>query len=247
MFGFEFTLLDVVDILLVFFLLYGCYYFIKGTRALHLLGGIVVLFALFLLANLFQLRTVVYLFQYLWNVGFIFLIIVFQDEIRSALMSLGRRRWAVLGHLPNESIIESVMKAVENLSKREVGGLLVLEQEVGLKNYTKSGTELDAKLTHELIESIFMSKGPLHDGAAVLQDERVLAAGCILPLSDRENLPRKFGTRHRAAVGMSEETDALVITISEETGAITYSHRGEFETDIDLQALEDELYEEMVV
>lgn len=244
--GVDVTLLDVLDIVLVFLLLYGCYLFIRGTRALALLGGVLVLFGMYVAANLLELRAVNFLFQSLWSVGLIFLIVVFQDEIRSALMSLGKRRWSAFGELPSEQVIDTLTKSVENLSKREVGALMVIEQEVGLKSYVKTGSEVDARLSSELLTSLFMSKGPLHDGAVILREERVVAAGCILPLSDQEDLPREFGTRHRAAVGISEETDALVVVVSEETGAITYAHRGQFRRDISVQELEDLLYEEMV-
>lgn len=234
---------DVLDIVITFFIFYGVYLSIKGTRALQLiLGiGIMVLFMGFVYA--FQLRTLDFLFRNVWEIGLILLIVVFQPEIRSGLANLGQHRiWSFFGELQSESLINAITKSCESLSKREIGALIAIEQEVGLKNYVETGTEIGSSVSSELLLTIFMSKGPLHDGGVVIKDNVIAAAGCIFPLSDRSDLPTGFGTRHRAAVGLSEESDAVVLVVSEETGDISLVHQNQVVSDIDIETLEDHLY-----
>ena len=237
------TWINFLDIAITFLIFYGIYLSIKGTRALQLLIG-VGLFVVFMgIADWFEFRALDLLFSKFFDVGLIFLIVVFHPEIRSGLANIGQHRfWSMFGELESEQIIDRVVKSCEKLSKREVGGLVAIEKEVGLKNYIKTGTELKSIVTTELLTSIFMSKGPLHDGAVIIQDNLVAAAGCIFPLSDRTDLPSAFGTRHRAAVGLGEESDAIIIAISEETGAVTVVHRHNFHHDIDMDELEDYIY-----
>lgn len=237
---------DVIDILIVFFIIYGVYASIRGTRAVTLLIGLVLVAFFGALAEFVQLRTIDFLFSNIWNFGLIFLVVVFQPEIRSGLANLGQRRfWPLFGELKSESLINSLIKAVESLKKREIGALIAIEQDVGLKDYVQTGTEVNASLNAELLLTIFMSKGPLHDGGVVIRGNTVVAAGCIFPLSDRSDLLPNFGTRHRAAVGLGEESDAVILAISEETGEITYVYRSKIETDLDLETLEDLLYEQL--
>ncbi|MFB6356571.1 MAG: diadenylate cyclase CdaA [bacterium] len=234
---------DILDILLVFLIFYGIYLSIRGTRALQLILGIAVLLVFMGLAFWFQLRTLDFLFRHMFEFGLIFLIVVFQPEIRSGLANLGQHRfWSFFGELQSEKLIRSLLATAESLSKREIGALVAIEQEVGLKNYIKTGTEINSEVTSELIMTIFMSKGPLHDGGIIIKDNSIKAAGCIFPLSDRTDLPSSFGTRHRAAVGLAEESDALVVVISEETGNVTLVHRNKIVSDVDLDTLEDHLY-----
>ncbi|MGM0381220.1 MAG: diadenylate cyclase CdaA [bacterium] len=237
------TWVNFLDIFITFLIFYGIYLSIKGTRALQLLIGIG-LFVVFMgVADWFQLRSLDLLFSKFFDVGLIFLIVVFQPEIRSGLANIGQHRfWSLFGELESEQIIGQVVQSCEKLSKREVGGLIAIEKEVGLKNYVKTGTELNSKVSSELLMSIFMSKGPLHDGAVVIQDNLVAAAGCIFPLSDRTDLPSSFGTRHRAAVGLGEESDAIIISISEETGDLTVVYRHNYHHGIDIDELEDYIY-----
>lgn len=234
---------DVLDILITFFIFYGTYLSIRGTRALQLILGIGTLVFFMVFVYVFQLSTLEFLFRNVWEIGLILLILVFQPEIRQALTNLGQNRiFALFGELQSENLINALLKSSESLSKREVGALVAVEKEVGLKTYIKTGSDLGADVTPELLQTIFMSKGPLHDGGLIIQDNKVAAAGCIFPLSDRSDLPSHFGTRHRAAVGMAQESDAFVLVISEETGQITTVHGSQFDTDIDLETLEDHLY-----
>lgn len=234
---------DVLDILITFFIFYGVYLSIRGTRALQLVLGIGIMTLFMGVVYWFRLRTLDFLFRNVWEIGLILLILVFQPEIRSGLANLGQHRiWSFFGELQSESLINAVIKSCESLSKREIGALIAIEQEVGLKNYIKTGTEVGSSVTAELLLTIFMSKGPLHDGGVVIKDNLIAAAGCIFPLSDRSDLPTEFGTRHRAAVGLAEESDAVVLVVSEETGSISLVHQNQVVSDIDIETLEDHLY-----
>lgn len=236
---------DLFDILITTLIFYGVYLSIRGTRAVPLLMGVGVIALFGALADTFRLRTVDFLFRNMFlSVGLIFLIVVFQPEIRSSLANLGQRRfWSFLTELKSESLINALVNTCETLQKREIGALIAVEREVGLKSYIKTGTEVGSKVTPELLTTIFMSKGPLHDGGVIIQENTVAAAGCIFPLSDRSDLDNRFGTRHRAALGLGEETDAVIIVVSEETGSITFVYQSKYEPDLDLETLEDRLYE----
>lgn len=239
------TWVNLIDLMITFLIVYGVYLSIRGTRAVPLLVGVLSIAAFGAFADWFRLRTVDFLFSnMIWNVGLIFLIVVFQPEIRSGLANIGQRRfWSLLSELKSETLINALVRTCESLKKREIGALIAVEQEVGLKNYIKTGTEINAGLSPELLLTIFMSKGPLHDGGVIIQENSVAAAGCIFPLSDRSDLESKFGTRHRAGVGLGEESDAVILVVSEETGDITLIYRSKIETGIDLETLEDRLYE----
>ncbi len=241
------TWTDVVDIVLVFLVIYAVYLTIRGTRAVPLLVGVTSIAFFGALADTLRLRTINFLFSNVWNVGLIFLAVVFQPEIRSGLANLGQRRfWPLFNELKSESVIATLTKACESLKKREIGALIAFEQDVGLKDYAQTGTEINATLDADLLMTVFMSKGPLHDGGVIIRENTLLAAGCIFPLSDRSDLDSKFGTRHRAAVGLGEESDAMIIVVSEETGELTFVYRSKIETDLEIQELEDLLYEHLV-
>jgi diadenylate cyclase len=237
---------DMIDIFIVFLILYGVYLSIRGTRAVPLLIGVASLAFFGALAKSFRLRTLDFLFSNVWSVGLIFLAVVFQPEIRSGLANIGQRRfWPLFSELKSETIINTLIDATESLKKREVGALIAVEQEVGLKDYIETGTEINASLNSEILLTLFMSKGPLHDGGVVVRDNSLVGAGCIFPLSDRTDLTQQFGTRHRAAVGLGEESDAVIIVVSEETGEITFVYRSKIETDLTVEELEDLLYEHL--
>lgn len=240
------TWTDIIDIFIVFLIIYGVYVSIRGTRAVPLLIGVVLIAFFGALADLFRLRTIDFLFSNILSVGLIFLAVVFQPEIRSGLANLGQRRfWPLFGELKSETVINTLVKTCESLKKREVGGIIAIEQEVGLKDYLQTGTEINAALNSELLLTIFMSKGPLHDGGVVVRENSLVAAGCIFPLSDRSDLSPQFGTRHRAAVGLGEESDAIIIVVSEETGNLTFIYRSKIENDLETETLEDLLYEHL--
>lgn len=234
---------DFLDILVTFLIFYGIYLSIRGTRALQILLGVAV-FVLFRgIGEFLQLRLINLLFGRFFDVGLIFLVILFQPELRSGFTNLGQRRfWSLFEELESEEFINRIVRASQKLSRREVGALVAIEREVGLKNYLDTGTEIDSLVTTELLTTLFMSRGPLHDGAVIIRENKIKGAGCVFPLSDRTDLPSNFGTRHRAAVGLAEESDAVVIAISEETGEITLVYKRNIHTEIDIDDLEDYLY-----
>jgi diadenylate cyclase len=214
----------------------------RGTRAVHMFFGLIALFILSVVAQWFNLIAVNWLISSLRTVWVIAFVIIFQPELRRALALLGQNRMVSrFVHVRESGVIPEIVKSVQDLSEKRIGALIVLEKDMGLKNYAETGTPVDARVTTELIGTIFTPPGPLHDGAVIIQNDRVTAAGCILPLSQDERLASALGTRHRAALGLSEETDALVIVVSEETGAIAYADSGKLHRNVDLTTLRAEL------
>lgn len=236
-------IIDVIDVLIVTFLLYKLFSLMRGTRAVHMFFGLIVLFVLSVIAQWMNLLAVNWLISSLRTVWVIAFVIIFQPELRRALSMLGQNRWfSRFVRMRESGVIPEVCKAVQELAEKKVGALVVLEKDMGLKNYVETGTTLDARVTAELIETIFTRPGPLHDGAVIIQSDRLVAAGCILPLSQDERLAPALGTRHRAALGLSEETDAVVVIVSEETGGIAYAEGGKLYRKVDLSTLRNELY-----
>ena len=222
------TITGVIDILVVAFLVYQALMVVRGTRAGHILLGIfmmALLYALSVWAGLEALRAVLSFIVPLIGVG---IIVLFQSELRRTLARLGRKRWFGLGagYRAPESVNEILM-AVEAMAPKRVGALIVLERDIGLRTFIESGVTLDARITSDLLLSIFAPGLPLHDGAVIVQKDRVAAAACFLPLTTTPALSRELGTRHRAAIGITEETDCLSIVVSEETGRISVGAFGE--------------------
>ncbi len=233
---------DAVDVLIVSLLLYRLFSLMRGTRAVHMFFGLIALFILSVVAQWLNLIAVNWLISSLRTVWVIAFVIIFQPELRRALALLGQNRMVSrFVHVRESGVIPEIVKSVQDLSEKRTGALIVLEKDMGLKNYAETGTPVDARVTTELIGTIFTPPGPLHDGAVIIQNDRVTAAGCILPLSQDERLAGALGTRHRAALGLSEETDALVIVVSEETGAIAYADGGKLYRKVDLTTLRAEL------
>jgi len=235
-------IIDTLDILIVTFLLYKLFALMKGTRAVHMFFGLVVLFVLSVAAkwlNFIALNWIISSLKTVWVIAFV---IIFQPELRRALASLGQNR--LVGRLfrvEETGVIPEVIKACTHLAERRLGALIVLEKDMGLRNYIETGTKVDARVTAELLETIFTPPSPLHDGAVIIQNDRVAAAGCILPLTQTPKLSKTLGTRHRAAIGLSEETDAVVLVVSEETGAISYAQGGKLERKVDTKTLRSHL------
>jgi diadenylate cyclase len=222
------TVISVVDVLVVSFLVYQALMVVRGTRAGHILIGIsvmVFLYALAVWAGLEALRAVLSFIVPLIGVG---VIVLFQSEIRRTLARLGRKRWMGFGagYRAPESVNEILM-AVEAMAPKRMGALIVLERDIGLRTFIESGVSLDARITSDLLISVFAPGFPLHDGAVIVQKDRVAAAACFLPLTTGTGLSRDLGTRHRAAIGITEETDCLSIVVSEETGRIAVGAFGE--------------------
>lgn len=231
-----FRIADFFDIAVVAIVIYICVRIIRETRAMQLVKGIAFLSVVFLLVNLLNMEASSYIFGSIFSNILLIVVIIFSPELRNILEQIGkgtaRKSFATLIH-PGvavelkeiENAIEATIKACSNMSDNKVGALIVFENETLLGNIIQSGTLVDAKVTRELVENIFYPKTPLHDGAMVVRNGRVYAAGCILPLT-KKNVQSSLGTRHRAAIGLSEESDAVVVIVSEETGAISVARGG---------------------
>jgi diadenylate cyclase len=235
-------IVDFIDILIVSYLLYRLFSLMRGTRAASMVFGLVAIFILSVIAQWFNLIAVNWLVSSLRTVWVIAFVILFQPELRRALATLGQNR--ILGRFVRVSesgVIPEIVRAVQQLAEKKIGALIVMEKDMGLKHYTETGTSVDARVTAELLGTIFTPPSPLHDGAVIVQNDRVVAAGCILPLTQDQRVSQALGTRHRAALGLSEETDAIVIVVSEETGTIGYAEAGKLHRKIDVNTLRTDL------
>jgi uncharacterized protein (TIGR00159 family) len=234
---------DVVDILIVAFLVYELLQFIRGTHAVQIALGGLVLVVLYWASILFNLQTVNWLLRTFLPFLVFGIIVVFQAEIRKGLAHLGRAPF--LGGAARrrlEEIVDEIVLAVTSLASEQTGAIIVLEREMGLRSYIETGIALDAVVTYDLLVSIFHPATPLHDGAVVIQGNRVAAAACFLPLTVNPELSRTLGSRHRAAIGLSEDTDAVAIVVSEESGTISVVEGGRIRRGLDGQALRHDLH-----
>jgi diadenylate cyclase len=216
---------DFIEVAVVAFVLYRALLLFQRTRAVRILLGLVVLVATYLVATLLKLGMITYLLGLIFQYGAIGLLIVFHPELRAALAHLGRSR-RFFPPLGNEDIADAVALAVDQLSQRRIGAIIAIERTVRLDNYVTSGSEMRARVSADLLTTIFTPHAPLHDGAVLVQGDTIIGAGCILPLSHDPDIDRSLGTRHRAALGLVAETDALVIVVSEETGVISLAEQG---------------------
>jgi diadenylate cyclase len=237
---------DVIDILLVAAVFYGIFRFLRETRAQQLFRGIVLIFIFNGLTGALRLYTITGILNGAITMGFIALLIVFQPELRRGLELLGRGNIfkQSLSELRGESvnhIVDEMMHAISSLARQQIGALIVIERRTGLQEVIETGTRMDALITSELLINIFIPGTPLHDGAVVIKDDRIRAAASFLPLTDDTKLDRDLGTRHRAAIGMSEESDAFVIVVSEETGDISYAEHGKLSRYVDEDLLREKL------
>lgn len=225
------TVTAVVDILVVAFLIYQLLLIVRGTRAGHILIGILTLVFLYTVsvwAGLEALRSVL---SYIVPYTAIAVIVLFQSEIRRTLARIGRKRWFGKGFRRPESTDE-ILVALNRMAQEKTGALIILERDIGLRTFVESGVHLDADLSADLLLAIFRPGGALHDGAVIVQKDRISAAACFLPLTTNPSLPVNLGTRHRAAIGITEESDCLSLVVSEETGAISIAAFGEIERDV---------------
>lgn len=228
---------DLVDIVLVWVLLYRVLLLIKGTRAVQMLIGIGVLLVASLVAGYLKLYTFDWLIQSFWAYIIIAVIILFQPEIRRALAHMGKAPFFTFTTAEELKSLDEIIKSAASLSARKIGALILLERDTSLKDYIEIGTYLDARISRELILSVFHPTSPIHDGALVINGNKVLAAGCFLPISFRPDIDRNLGTRHRAALAITEETDAITVVVSEETGDISVTRDGEIERKLDTTQL----------
>jgi len=224
----SFTFTSIVDILLVATFVYYLLYLLKGTRSGRVAFGIVMLIMLYFIADLFQLQTMSWLLQNFLTYIVIAIIVIFQADIRKALATFGRNPFLDFFRIREKSTgyLVELQRAVNLLAQRTIGALIVIERELELKNLIETGVRLDAEIKSDLLLSIFNPRSPLHDGAVILTQGRIASAGAILPLSSRPDINKGYGTRHRAALGLSEESDAVVIVVSEEQGSVSIAFDG---------------------
>lgn len=223
------TLLTVLEIGILWFVIYRIFLFLKGTKAVYLLRGIIFLIVFFFVFQKLNLVVLSWLLTKFFAFFLLLMVIIFQPEVREGLIRLGKRHIFYIEPQKEEleKSLREIVSAVGALSRKKIGALIVIEREMGLKSYIESGVSLDANLTSELLQNIFHPSAPLHDGAVIVKDVKIVAAACLLPLSDNPNFERAVGMRHRAGVGMSEHSDSLVIIVSEETGGISLAINGQ--------------------
>lgn len=242
---------DVVDILVVAMVIYRVVVTFKGTRAVQMLGGVGLLMAATVVSRRLELFSTSWILENLWTFWVIALVVLFQPELRRALAQVGQgpvlHRVFGSSRAERSHAVDDVLKAAASLAARRIGALVVFERTTGLRHYAELGVPLDALVSPDLLGSIFLPYSPLHDGAVFIQGTRVVAAGCFLPLSRNMQLGRALGTRHRAALGISEETDAVAVVVSEETGRISVVAEGQIETPLDGETLRRRLAELMGV
>ncbi len=234
-------LVNILDILIVAYITYKLFMLLKGTRAIQVLRGIFILILATFVARALHFQTVSWILKGVWVAGVIAIVIVFQPELRSVLAQIGKG--PVLRSFFSEKLvfIDEIIKALERLSKKGFGALIILEQNTGLRNYIESGVVINGEVTADLLCSIFMTRAPIHDGAVIVQNERLIAAGCVLPLTHEPGVSKILGTRHRAAIGITEVSDAWAIVVSEETGDISLARNGKLERKIDIKELHSEI------
>ena len=229
--------MDILDILLLFLIIYYILKLFRGTRAMAVLKGLFVFGLLSIIAQMLELRTINWALEKFWFALIVAVVIIFQPELRRGLAQIGQRQ--VFGSLiqGNPQLLEEIVSAALTLSKRRIGALMVIEREADLKRFAETGSRIDALVKEELITTIFTPYSPLHDGAIIIQNDRIVSASCLLPLSEKPELEATLGTRHRAAIGLSEEVDAVVIIVSEETGNISVSLGGKMTRNLDQESL----------
>ncbi|MGN1406988.1 diadenylate cyclase CdaA [Lactobacillus sp.] len=233
------TLSMILDVLITWYFIYHLTLLIKGTKAVQLANGIILIMIARVLAGWAQLTTVTFILDQIVSWAVIGIIVVFQPEIRRGLERLGRV--SLFSDQENsarkqqERLVKELDKAIQYMSKRRIGALITLEQKTGLEEYVETGIKLDAVVTGELLINIFIPNTPLHDGAVIIKNNRIQVASAYLPLSDNAMIPKSLGTRHRAAVGISEVTDAITVVVSEETGGVTITRNGQFMVDLSQQ------------
>lgn len=245
------SLLDFLDIIIVTVVIYQLYRMIRDTRALALSKGIFVLIVATLVSRWLNLHVIYWLLQKTMTVVVVALPVVFQPELRRALEKLGRVPIMAGGDSPQreetQRIIRELSNAASTLSKNSIGALVVLERGTGLSDYIETGIEIDGKVSSALLVNIFIPNTPLHDGAVIMRNGRVMAAGCLLPLSEDDRISKDLGTRHRAGIGMSEQSDAMVLIVSEETGAISLANGGVLTRLSDAEELVEELEKSLIL
>lgn len=237
---------DIIEIAIIAYVFYKVFQIIKRTRAEQLLKGIIILLIITKVSEWLQFRTINWILRNAFTFGVLALLIVFQPELRKGLESLGRNK--VLSkftfsfdHGDSSNVVDEIIKAVKYLSKNSIGALIVIERETGLNEIINTGTKLESVTSGELLINIFIPNTPLHDGAVVIRDNKIMAAGCFLPLTENNNLSKELGTRHRAGIGITEVSDAICVIVSEETGVISTAQNGNLSRYLDAKTLKEML------
>jgi len=237
----------ILDLIIVWYVLYLIITVVKGTKAIQLLKGIFFIIIGRTVSNFLNLTTTTVLFDFVLQWGFLAIIVIFQPEFRRALEQLGRgslfKRVNVTTSAEQERLTDSVDKAVQYMAKRRIGALIVFEKETGLQDYIETGIPINADISQELLTNIFIPNTPLHDGAMIIQEQKIATAASYLPLSDSQKISKSLGTRHRAAVGISEVSDAFTVVVSEETGSISVTINGKLRKEISSEAFRELLVE----
>ncbi|WP_251860758.1 diadenylate cyclase CdaA [Clostridium sp. Marseille-Q2269] len=237
------SIYSILDILVVSYIFYKSYMLIKETRAEQLLKGIILIIILIPISGFLNLTMLSWILTKTLTIGVLSFVIIFQPEIRRALEHIGRSAFTEKHLLQDEEVmskvIDNIVVSVDNLSKSKTGALIVIEQFTGLGEIINTGTKLDAMVSSALLENIFVVNTPLHDGATIIRNDRIVSAGCFLPLTQNTDINKKLGTRHRAAIGISENSDAITIVVSEETGMISLAVNGQLTRGYDKEKLKD--------
>jgi len=238
----KFTVVDLIDVALVAFLFYRLLILMKGTRSAQIVLGLFLLFSISFLAFWFRLEGLKWLITNIATVGILVLVIVFQPELRNALAQIGHNKlFRLFFRYEKSKTLDELVKAAVRLSQLRYGGLLVIEREIGLRNFIETGKSTNAEVSAVLLVTIFTPYTPLHDGAAIIQGDYVVAVACTLPLTQNPRYAKIFGMRHKAAIGVTEESDAISIAVSEETGKISIAFKGVLYTEIDKSVLKETL------
>lgn len=240
---------SVIEIFIIFLVLYGLFRFLRGTRGEGIIKGYAILFVFFflfgfVLTRKLGLNVIEYLLAHALATMFLGLVIIFQPELRNGLIRIGQNPFfTALGGSHDPETVGALVKAVEKLSRNKVGALIAIEREIGLGGYIERGIVIDSKVDSNLMVTIFWPGSPLHDGAIVIRGDRIAAAGCLFPLTENPDVDKTLGTRHRAAIGLTDETDALTIVVSEESGSLSIAEHSVLRRSIDIQELEKRLLE----
>ena len=243
---------DVLDIVVVTYVIYKLMMIVRGTKAVQLIKGISIILVSWFLSGFFGLKTLQFLLNQVITYGLLGIIIIFQPELRRGLEHLGRTSnlFARAGTSDEEQqrqMIEAIVSSAQYMSKRRIGALIAIERDTGLNEYVETGIRMDSYITSQLVINLFIPNTPLHDGAMIIQDGKIAAAACYLPLSESPHIDKALGTRHRAAIGVSEVTDSVTLTVSEETGAVSLAIAGRLYRELDEEALRHKLIQELVI
>jgi len=237
---------DYVDIVIIAYVIYRLFMWIRGTRAVQLIKGILIILFAMIIADYLKLYTIRWILRNLQTMFLVALPVVFQPELRRALEQIGRGKlfsqsFSVMPEEDMTKVIQEIIKAVKVLARNKIGALIVIERETGLNDYAESGIRINGTISSEFLINIFIPNTPLHDGAVIIRGDRVLAAGCFLPLTDSQDLSTELGTRHRAAIGITEHSDAVVVVVSEETGILSLASEGKLTRYLDETTLKEML------